>query len=164
MKSTTLAAVLAATLAIPAFAADGIEIRDAYARSASAMAKTGAAFMVIENHSAEDDRLIEARSDAAERVELHTHIEDSAGVMRMVEVKDGFAIPAGGSHMLQRGADHVMFLGLAAPFEQGAAISVTLVFERAGEVPVEIAVDNERMPEAAPMPMNGHGQMQGHGG
>ena len=39
-------------------------------RSASARAVTGAAFMAIENPTDQDDRLIAAHSDAAERVEL----------------------------------------------------------------------------------------------
>ena len=47
--------------------------------------------------------LISASSDIAERVELHTHIEDANGVMRMVEIEDGFAMEAGETIMLQRG-------------------------------------------------------------
>jgi copper(I)-binding protein len=143
----------AALLTLPAFAGD-ITVADAFARSASPVAKTGAAFMVIENASDQPDRLIEARSDAAARVELHTHLSDGNGVMRMVEVKDGFAIPAGGAHSLQRGGDHVMFMGLTAPFEDGETVSVTLVFEQAGEIDVEIPIDLKRMPAS-------HG---GHGG
>ena len=66
------------------------------------------------------------------------------GVMKMTHVEAGFAIPAGGSHALARGGDHVMFMGLAAPFEQGATVTVTLTFERAGEIEVAIPVDLER--------------------
>ncbi len=156
MKRFTLAAAAAACLAAPAFAQDGVRIVDPYARSASPTAMTGAAFMVIENTAAEDDRLIAVRSDAAERVELHTHLMDASGVARMVEVEDGFVIPAGSTHALERGGDHIMFMGLKAPFEDGATIPVTLVFENAGEVPVEIPVDLNRMP--------GHGMMHGSGG
>ncbi|MCC2097410.1 MAG: copper chaperone PCu(A)C, partial [Hyphomicrobiales bacterium] len=88
MKTTFLAA-FAALFALPALAQD-IAIDDAYARSAGARAIAGAAFFMIENHGTEDDRLIAARSPVAERVELHTHIADGEGVMRMVEVEDGF--------------------------------------------------------------------------
>lgn len=146
----------AALLTLPAFAGD-ITVSDAYARSASAVAKTGAAFMVIENTGSEDDRLVEARSDIAARVELHTHLSDANGVMRMIEVKDGFAIPAGGKHMLDRGGDHVMFIGLTGPLEDGDSVAVTLVFERAGELEVEIPVDLKRMPAS-------HGGHDGHHG
>lgn len=145
----------AALLCLPAFAGD-ITVSDAYARSASAVARTGAAFMVIENAGAQEDRLVAARSDIAERVELHTHLSAGDGILRMVEVEDGFAIPAGGSHALKRGGDHVMFMGLTRPMADGDTVQVTLVFERAGEVTLDIPVDLQRMPE-------GHGGHSGHG-
>lgn len=159
----SLAAAAAVALAFPALA-QGITISDAYARSASPSAKSGAAFMTISNAGPEDDRLIAARSDAAERVELHTHLIDANGVARMVEVEDGFPIPAGGSHALERGGDHVMFLGLTAPFEPGGTVPLTLVFEKAGEIALEVPVDTSRGPAQGMGQGHGHGAMQGHGG
>lgn len=150
-----LAAGAALFLATTAFA-EGIEVHDAYARSASAMAQTGAAFMVIHNHGGPDDRLVGAASDIAARVELHTHEEDTNGVMRMIHVEQGFDLPTDGEIILQRGGHHVMFMGLTAPLEQGDMIDLTLVFEQAGEVTVQVPVDLERMPQAG-----AHG---GHGG
>jgi copper(I)-binding protein len=154
----SLAAAAAVAFTLPAFA-EGITITDAYARSASPSAMTGAAFMTITNDGPEDDRLIAARSEAAERVELHTHLIDANGVARMVEVEDGFVIPAGGSHVLERGGDHVMFLGLTAPFEPGGTVPLTLVFEKAGEIAVELPVDMS----SGPAQGMGHGVMHGHG-
>ena len=101
------AAAVASLIAIPAFAG-GITITDAYARSGSPAAKSGAAFMIIENAGAEDDLLIAAASDAAARVELHTHKETGDGVMQMMEVEEGFTIPAGGIHALMRGGAMVV--------------------------------------------------------
>jgi copper(I)-binding protein len=141
LKSTLLGAAMALT-ALPALAGDmQIMIKDPYARSG---AKSGAAFFMIMNHGNEDDRLIAARSEAAPRVELHTHIEDANGVMKMREIEGGIEIPAGEMHALKRGGDHVMFMGLEAPFEQGAEVTVTLTFEKAGDVEVAIPVDNDR--------------------
>ena len=91
-----------------------------------------------------NDRLIGVKSDVAGRVELHTHKVDENGVAQMIHVEEGFAIPAGEAHLLKRGGDHVMFMGLNAPFEQGSSVPVTLIFEQAGEVVVEIPVDLER--------------------
>lgn len=153
MKSPILAGALALMTATPLLAE--IAITDAYARASGMNAKAGAAFMVIENSGDADDRLISARSEAAARVELHTHRESGDGVMKMVHVEEGFAIPAGGTHMLKRGGDHVMFMGLTQPFEQGNTVSVTLVFEKAGEKTVEIPVDLTRKPR--------HGGGMGHG-
>lgn len=153
---------LALSLTLPALSpawANDITITDAYARSASPTAMSGAAFLVLTNSGTSDDRLVAASSDAAARVELHTHREDANGVMRMMEVEEGFALPAGGSHVLARGGDHIMFMGLAAPWAQGDVLTVTLRFERAGEMTVEIPVDLERKP----MPGHAnHGQMK-HG-
>ena len=145
LKTTLLAATAAVAIALPALAGE-IEILDAYARSSGAMAQSGAAFMTIRNSGDTDDRLIAVASDAAARVELHTHIEDENGVMRMREVDGGFAIPAGGDHILQRGGDHIMFMGLTGPFVQDEMVTVTLTFESSGALTVEIPVDNARMP------------------
>ncbi len=109
---------------------------------------SGAVFMVIENPGPDDDRLVAASSPVAARVELHTHEEDAAGVMRMIEVEEGFAIPAGGAHRLERGGDHVMLMGLAEPLAEGTVVTVTLSFESAGEVIVEAPVG---------APAGGHG-------
>lgn len=144
LTSKLLATLTAATLATAAFAQDTITIEDAYARSSGKTAKAGAAFMMIQNSGDADDRLISVESDAAARVELHTHVIDANGVAKMMEVEEGFVIPAGDMHMLKRGGDHVMFMGLTGPFVQGATVPVTLVFENAGEVVVEVPVDLER--------------------
>ncbi|MGB0901897.1 copper chaperone PCu(A)C [Halocynthiibacter sp.] len=144
MKLKTIfgAAALALT-ALPAFAQD-IMVHDAYARSASPSAMAGGAFMEIMNHTDTDDRLIDVRSEVAKRTELHTHIDAGNGVMQMRKVDDGFVIPAGETHMLQRGGDHIMFMGLNQSFVQGDLLKVTFVFENAGEIEVEIPVDLER--------------------
>jgi len=38
-----------------------------------------------------------------------------------------------------------MFMGLTAPFEQDDVITVTFVFEQAGDVVVDIPVDQDRV-------------------
>lgn len=161
MHLLSLKAGLAASLfALPALAMDGkIMVDDAFARASGPNAKSGAAFMMIMNHGTEDDRLIAATSDVAQRVELHTHIADGEGVMRMVEVEDGIAVPSGGMAMLKRGGDHVMFMGLNQPFLEGETIPVVLTFEKAGDIAVEIEVDLTRGAEDH----GGHGSHGDHG-
>jgi hypothetical protein len=148
-----VAAILTLITALPALAQD-ISVVDAYARSASPMAKTGAAFVVIENRTGQEDRLIDVASPAAKRVELHTHLENAQGVMSMKHVKEGFALPAGGMIKMQRGGAHVMFMGLTEPFEQGKKIPLTLTFEKAGKVEIEVPVDLERKPGEGSMDMD----------
>lgn len=150
---TILAAATACALAIPAFA-DGIMIKDPYSRSAGPNAKTGAAFFGIMNNTDQDDRLIAAASDIAKLVELHTHIETADGVMQMRKVEGGFPVEAGGMHMLQRGGDHVMFMGLNSPMVDGETVTVTLTFEKAGDITVDIPVDLKRKPAEGMMQMD----------
>lgn len=150
---TILAAAVVCTLALPAFA-DGIMIMDPYIRSAGPNAKTGAAFMGIMNHSGQDDRLIAVTSDIAKRAELHTHNMTADGVMQMREVEGGIPVEAGGMHMLARSGDHVMFMGLTRQMVQGEIVTVTLTFEKAGDITVEIPVDLERKPAKGMMKMD----------
>lgn len=153
MPAKVLLATCAMAFALPAAAE--ITVADPFARVSTAMSKSGAAFMAIHNSGPEDDRLIAAASDVAARVELHTHRDTGGGVMQMVEVPEGFPVPAGATHSLQRGADHVMFMGLNRTLEQGDVIHVTLTFEKAGDVMVEIPVDLTRGAAMGAMPMNG---------
>lgn len=154
LTSNLMGAFAALFIVTPAFAE--IEIHDPYARSSNAMA--GAAFMKIHNHGDADDRLIDVQSDVAARTELHTHIEDENGVMRMVHVEEGMDIPAGGDILMQRGGKHVMFMGLNDAFEQDETLTITLVFENAGEVVVEVPVDQTRedMMDHGGMDHSGH--------
>lgn len=150
MSFTTklIAALAVTTFAIPAFA-DSIMIKDAYVRTAMKGAKSGAAFMQIMNHSDTDDRLVSVASEVAKKVELHTHMDMGEGVMKMMHVEEGFVIPAGGMHGLSRGGDHVMFMGLTKDMIQGESVEVTLTFEQAGNMVVQIPVDLERQDHGA---------------
>lgn len=157
LKTVFFAAAAAVTLAGSAWAGDAhkIMVHDQYARVSSPTAKAGAAFMQISNQTDEADQLIDARSDVAAKVQLHTHKEGENGIMQMLHVEEGFTIPEGGSHMLQRGGDHVMFFGLKRALNHGDVVKLTLVFEKAGEVEIEVPVDLERK-------AGGHGA--GHSG
>jgi len=107
----------------------------------------GAGYMVIRNTAAQPDRLVAASSPAAPRVELHTHIRDGE-VMRMREVPH-IDIPANGHASLQPGGLHLMFIGLSRPLNQGESVPVTLRFERAGEVTVNLRVEAAGAPAPA---------------
>ena len=128
----------------PILSAGQIVISDAYARSAGPLAKAGAAYMKIMNHSDESDRLIGVQSDIAKKTELHTHLKDDNGVIRMVRIDEGIEIGSMKEHRLVRGGQHIMFMGLKEAFKTGKIIPVTLFFEIAGEVGVEIVVDQDR--------------------
>ncbi len=135
-----------------AAAQDDIRIEDPYARVTGPSAKSGAVFLTILNHSTQADRLIAARTDAAKRAELHSHTQDANGVMRMGEVKEGFPIAGMETHVLDRGGNHIMLLGLTRAIKAGDVLTLTLTFENGGDLTIEVPVDNERAPAAM-----GHG-------
>ena len=152
-NSTVTATVVASVLMTTAAFAGDVTIKDSYARSATPTSPTGAAFMMLMNNSDHDVKLIGVSSEAAKRTELHTHIDNGDGVMKMGKIEGGIVIPAGEMHMMKRGGDHVMLMGLVDPLVQGEAIAVTFEFEKSDPMTVEIPVDNERKPE---MDHSGH--------
>lgn len=146
VRSIFLAAFTSVILATPGFAGDTIMITDPYIRSSTPTSPSGGAFMVIMNHGDTQDRLIGARSDIAKKVEIHTHIESAEGVMKMTKVEGGIVLEPGEMHNLKRGGDHIMFMGLTQGLKQGDTVSVTLIFEKAGDVTIELPIDRERKP------------------
>ncbi|MFT5799170.1 MAG: copper(I)-binding protein [Candidatus Azotimanducaceae bacterium] len=145
--NSTFTAVLTASILMTTTAfAEGLMVKDPYARSARPNAPTGAAFMMLLNHTDQDLKLIGVRSDVAKRVELHTHIDKGDGIMQMRQIEGGIAIPAGESHMMKRGGDHVMLMGLNQSLVDGETIAVIFEFENAKDMTVEIPIDSKRKP------------------
>lgn len=138
----TLLAAAATLVALPARARDytagDLAIMHPWTRAAGARAN-GAAFMRLRNTGAQPDRLISASTPAARVVELHTMIRDG-DVMRMRPVTD-IAVAPGQTVELRPGGFHVMLIGLTGPMAQGGRVPLTLRFERAGEVQVELSVE-----------------------
>ena len=98
---TLIAAGLVSTVS-----AAGIKVEDGWARSTVEGMKMGGAFMKIHNDEAKKDFLVGGSSPVAERVEVHTHVNDN-GVMRMREVKGGIPLEAKGVTELKPGSYHV---------------------------------------------------------
>lgn len=133
-----IATVASLFVAGQAIAAD-IEIKDAWTKASIGKVRNGAAFFTVMNHGMTADRIVGVRSDLAEKTELHTHIMEN-NVMKMREVEGGVDVPMHGEVMFKPGSYHVMMIGLKAPLKQGEMVTVTLEFEKAGDVPVMINV------------------------
>ena len=145
---TLIAATLA--LALPTFAAahdytlGTLEIGHPMAYETAATAKSGGGYVTITNTGDNADALIGAKAEFP-KVQIHqSYEEDGVAKMRHVEKIE---LPAGETVELAPGGFHVMFMGLAEPFEVGAEIPVTLVFEKAGEIEVMFHVE-ERSSDA----------------
>ena len=101
----------------------------------------GAGYVKIVNTGKEADRLIGASIDGAAMAELHETIVDDAGVAQMRMRPEGFEIAPGATLELKPLGPHIMFMGLAKPFERDLTVDGTLVFEKAGAVAVEFFVE-----------------------
>jgi copper(I)-binding protein len=115
-----------------------LEISQAWAR-ASAPGAPSAGFMMVHNNGHMDDVLLSVNGTFAKKLEVH-QTKKVDGVMKMMHQKDGVVIPAGGMVMFKPGGYHLMFMGLKKNFEEGETYSVTLTFEHAGEVLLELPV------------------------
>ncbi len=118
---------------------------------------SGAAFLTLRNTGTTADRLLGASTPAAGKVELHSMVRDG-DVMRMRE-QPAIDLPPGQQVVLRPGGLHIMLLGLAQPLDRGATLPLTLRFERAGEVTVQLAV---QAAGAAGLPAMGAGHSHTH--
>ncbi len=166
MKSLLLSLTL--LLAGPAFAQEAghahapaaLEISGAFIRATLPKAPVGGAYLTIANPGAQDDRLLAVKSPVGDSAEIH-EMAHAEGVMSMRPLPEGLPIPAGDSVSLTPGGYHIMINGLTAPLVKGETLDLTLVFEKAGEIPVsfEILAMNARShPDSG-----AHGRQEGKG-
>ena len=118
-----------------------IDIGHPWARPTAAGQKAGGGYLKLTNAGAAD-RLVSVSSDVSDSVELHTMSMDGT-VMRMRQV-DGIDLPAGQTVELKPGGLHIMFIGLKAPLQEGSKFPVKLKFEKAGEVMVDVKVQQPK--------------------
>lgn len=128
------------------YKAGSIEIGHPWARATAPSAPNAAAYLVLTNAGAEADRLVSVNTPVADKAELHTHLVDN-GVMKMRPV-NAIEIAPGSPTTLAPGGLHIMLLGLKQPLAKGKAFPLTLVFDRAG--PVTVQVDVQGAGDAAP--------------
>ena len=146
LTRAALGVLLAGLACVGAAAEPSIQIVDAWARATPPGVANGAVYCKILNRGS-PDRLVGARSPAAQGAEIHS----SASANGLVEMRRIEALPlgAGASVELAPGGTHVMLVGLAAPLTAGAKVALTLVFAGAGEIAVEVPVVDARAPAAA---------------
>ncbi|WP_164930690.1 copper chaperone PCu(A)C [Aquifex aeolicus] len=94
--------------------------------------------MIIVNEGDEPDYLIGAKTDIAQRVELHkTVIEND--VAKMVP-QERIEIPPKGKVEFKHHGYHVMIIGLKKRIKEGDKVKVELIFEKSGKITVEAPV------------------------
>ncbi len=100
--------------------------------------EVSAAYLTVHN-SGEADALIKASTPLTSTVQLHEVITEGSS-SKMQEKPGGFPVPADGMLELKPGSFHIMMMDLKAPIEIGQTVSLTLTFEKAGEVTIETPV------------------------
>lgn len=138
------AALAAIASALPAAAQDyragDVAVGRPWTRAVAAGAPTAAGYMTLRNEGSAPDRLVSASTPMARAVELHEGAV-ADGITRMRPLPSGIEIPPGATVRLEPGGLHAMLTGPSGPFAQGTRVPLTLRFERAGEVTVELAVE-----------------------
>jgi len=116
-----------------------LEIGHPWARATPPTAPTGGGYLSVKNTGTEPDRLISISSPAAQTVQVH-EMKMEGNVMRMRELDGPLEIKPGETVTLAPGGMHLMMMGLKEPLKQGEKVPLTLVFEKAGSIDVELAI------------------------
>lgn len=156
LSAIAMAFVVACTPVLPSLAHDGqnhaasvaghagptvtlgsLEISGGFTRATLPNAPVGGGFLSITNKGAEGDRLVSASAAIAKETQIH-EMAMEGDVMKMRQLKDGLEIPAGETVALEPGGFHLMFMGLNGTIKEGDVVPVTLTFEKAGTVVVDL--------------------------
>ncbi len=141
--ATLALTVLIAAAAPPAHADEAkpspIRVASPWLRATPKGAPVVGGYATITNTGSAPDRLVGASIDVAARAEVHT-MAMADGVMHMRKLDDGLAVAPGATLTLAPGGDHLMFFTPSAPIREGQSVRGTVVFAKAGAVPVTFAV------------------------
>jgi periplasmic copper chaperone A len=154
MKRLIAAALLlTAGIAFPSYAHEyklgDLRIGHPWARATPGHSPNGAAYLTLSTEGAQSDRLTSVATPVAAKAELHTHLMEG-NVMKMRPV-EAIEIAPGAPIVLQPGGLHVMLMGLKAPLKEGDRFPLTLTFEHAGNIEVEVVVEKPGAMEPAHM-------------
>ncbi len=136
MRKLIAIVMVAWAVASPALAEESVRVFDAWARASVLASRPGATYLTIKSTS--DDTLIGASTPVAKRVMIHA-VEKDGDVIRMKHV-EALELPAGQQVTLAPGGMHLMLMGLQDKLSEGTAFPMTLSFEIAGEITVDVSV------------------------
>jgi len=134
-----------------------LTITGAFTRATLPNAPVAGGFVTLANHGTEDDRLVGVETPIAKEGQIH-EMAMEGDVMKMRQLPDGLIIPAGETVVLEPGGYHLMFMGLTGPIAEGDAVPVTLTFEKAGTITLDLMAAGS----AADAPAEDHSAHMGH--
>lgn len=116
-----------------------VEVVDPWIKAAGEGEMT-ALFATLRNTGDEDAVVVSGAADVSPMVELHETVMGDDGSMMMQPKEDGFAVAAGGEHVLEPGGDHLMMMGLRRTLEPGEVVTVTLTLADGTTLDVDATV------------------------
>lgn len=116
-------------------------IEHPWSREMPPVAPTAAVYFVVHNNGDQADRLLGLDTPVAGKAELHEHVH-ADGVMKMQQVQ-AVEIPAGGEVRFEPMGYHVMLFGVKQQAKAGERFPLTLTFEKAGVVELDVAVQKD---------------------
>lgn len=133
-------------------------IQNAWINEAPPNAKVLAAYMVIQNHTANNDALISITSGTFAKVETHqSKIDD--GMAKMVKLPK-IDIPAQGKAVLEPGGMHLMLMNPNKQLKQGDHVEFIFNFESGKKITVNAMV--KKSMGSMDGDHSGHGNMKHH--
>ncbi len=133
------ACALAAAAHAHHYSIGSLVIGHPWSRPTASGIPTGVAYLSITNNGLREDTLVAAHTPAAARVEFHrTSLE--AGMARM---RPAGALVVGPNATLtaEPGGLHLMLVDLKSPLVAGSLVPLILKFEAAGEITVELKIE-----------------------
>lgn len=135
-----LALLLSILLASCAFTG-GLEVREAWARSALA-GNNSAVYFVIDNNTRQNDALTGVTGDIAAAIEMHMSSIDSNGVAQM-QPENAILVPSSATMELKPGGYHIMLMNLKNDLKPGDTFSLTLQFRVSGDQAIQVKVKDQ---------------------
>ncbi len=139
--SALVTMIFAAPLVAHEYSRGEVEIDHPWSRPTPPGAAMGVGYLVIRNHGSGDITLVGASTPRANNVSIH-ETRVSEGVMQMQQLENGLGIAAGEAVELKPHSYHLMLEKLAKPLKEGEKISLTLEFEGAEAMNVELNVQS----------------------
>ena len=116
-----------------------IHIYNAWAKSTpTKVFPNGVAYAFIQNKSDSDDSILSVTSNIARVTEVHEMLEED-GIMSMRH-RPQLAVPAGQTVRMGPGGLHFMLLDITKTMDEGHSVPLTITFEKAGPVTVEMPI------------------------
>jgi copper(I)-binding protein len=128
---------------------DGVHVEDAWARVTVPAQTVGAVYFEIESDAGDTLTSVSVPRSVARAVEMHESVADhtgdstadSAGMAQMSMRRiDAVPLPSGQSVSFQPGGYHVMLVDLAQTLIDGESFEMTLEFEHAEPLTVDVAI------------------------